>query len=61
MVEFDCGDCGKPLVTVVSTVSEVGPYPTAFLTCPGCGSAWEQGPDGVLSKKRKRVDLPIHD
>ena len=44
MVEFDCGDCGKPLVTVASTATDSGPYPTAFLTCPDCGSAWEQVP-----------------
>ena len=23
MVEFDCGDCGKPLVTVASTVERL--------------------------------------
>jgi len=61
MVEFDCGECGNPLVTVASTVRGFGPYPTTFLTCPGCGSAWEQGGDGVLTKKRKRVDLPVPD
>jgi hypothetical protein len=61
MVEFDCGECGTPLVTVVSSTSDAGPYPVAFLTCPGCGSAWEQATDGVLARKRTRVDRPDPD
>lgn len=69
MVEFDCGDCGTPLVVVASTLRDTivldefepaprGPYPTLFLTCPSCGSAWEQGADGELAKRHKRVDGP---
>ena len=69
MVEFDCGDCGSALIAVASTnrgspvadeyePAPRGPYPTLFLTCPDCGAAWEQGADGTLTKRRKRVDVP---
>jgi hypothetical protein len=59
MAELDCGDCTEPLVSIVSTAPDTGPYPTAFLSCPACGSAWEQGSDGELTKKRTRVDPPV--
>jgi hypothetical protein len=69
VVEFDCGDCGIPLVVVASSLRDSvvldeyepaprGPYPTLFLTCPTCGCAWEQGADGVLTERRKRLDGP---
>ena len=69
MVEFDCGDCGTTLVVVPSKLRDPialdeyepaprGPYPTLFLTCPSCGCAWEQGADGALTKRRKRLDGP---
>jgi hypothetical protein len=67
MVQFDCRHCGTTLVAVASTEHDPrrtadtermtnSPYPALFLTCPKCGSAWEQDPNGALLQIREPVE-----